>query len=972
MRVAIALMGGFAVTIDGAAVPAAQWRRRQAAALVKLLALAPRARLHRDRVIDALWPDADLDAALPRLHKAAFFAREALGARDAVVVRAETVALFPDADLSVDVAAFDTAADAALRRDAPVEVRAAALALHHGELLPDDLHEPWTDEPRLRLAARYEQLLHLHPAARAPAVVHRPRIAETLVERDAERAALRRVVRGVTRTGSGVVVAVVGEAGSGKSALVRALVADLDDDVVVAVGSCDDLLAPRGLGPFREMVEALPDLAAALPGPAEDVFPALLRALAVRPTVVVVEDVHWADDATLDAIRYLSRRIGTVPAVLVLTYREEDVDAAHPLRRILGGLGGRTVERIAPAPLSVAAIRALSGVPQRQAVEIHRITRGNAFFVTEVLDATGDGVPATVRDAVLARVGRLPLAARRLAERLAVVPSRAEHRLAAGERRGEAVLGRLERCGVLVSGAGQVAFRHELARRAIEGSLTASERIEAHRAVLDVLLRYPPVEPARVVHHAAGALRADLLLEYGPVAAAAAQDAGAYRQAAATLRVVLQHADHLDDATRARLLTRRAYALYVVNDYAEGLACAESAVQLASEPAALAEALMTLSRITLFVRGPTQARQAAGGAVRILEKIGDDTRLAAGLIELARTHSNLPTLGVVAQPTPAGVRHAERAVDLCERLGRDDLRAQALCYLGSNRLAGGDTEGLDDLESALATLPAAPRLETRARIHVNAAGSAFRAGRRPEAQRYLAAGLREAADSEFAAGRYRLHLTSAALAASAGPWDRAVAELRQLIASPGHPGLMALLARSLLARLLARRGEPDARRVLDEALADPAAAVDSYVAGPLAVAQVELGWLTGTTDDAGVRGAWDMAERSGHTAMLGGVTVGVAWDMAERSGHTAMLGELGGYLRRAGCPTAPTTGVPGPWAAALAGRWREAAAGWHDLGERYEEAVELALSDDDDARAAGSAVLDELGARATLARVSRA
>ena len=94
--------------------------------------------------------------------------------------------------------------------------------------------------------------------------------------------------------------------------------------------------------------------------------------------------------------------------------------------------------------------------------------------------------------------------------------------------------------------------------------------------------------------------------------------------------------------------------------------------------------------------------------------------------------------------------------------------------------------------------------------------------------------------------------------------------------------------------------------------------------------------------------------------------------MAERSGHTAMLGELAGYLRRAGCPTAPTTGVPGPWAAALAGRWREAAAGWHDLGERYEEAVELALSDDDDARAAGSAVLDELGARATLARVSRA
>src|SRR5689334_10403467 len=465
-------MGGFAVTIDGAAVPAAQWRRRQAAALVKLLALAPRARLHRDRVIDALWPDADPEVALPRLHKAAFFARQALGAREAVVVRAETVALFPDADLAVDVAAFDAAADAALHRDPPVAARAAALALYHGELLPEDLHEPWTDEPRLRLAARHEQLLRtVHPAERATPT--RSGFAETLVERDAEQTVLRRVVRSVTRSGSGVVVAVVGEAGSGKSALVRAFLADLDDDVVVAAGSCDDLLAPRGLGPFREMVDALPDLAAAFPGPADDVFPALLRALAVRPTVVVVEDVHWADDASLDAIRYLSRRISTVPAVLVLTYREEDVDAAHPLRRILGGLGGRTVERIAPAPLSIAAIRALSGVPRRQAVEIHRITRGNAFFVTEVLDAAGDGVPATVRDAVLARVGRLPVSARRLAERLAVVPSRAEHRLAAALAGDEpAALGRLERCGVLVSGAGQVAFRHELTRRAIEGSLT--------------------------------------------------------------------------------------------------------------------------------------------------------------------------------------------------------------------------------------------------------------------------------------------------------------------------------------------------------------------------------------------------------------------------------------------------------------------------------------------------------------------
>ena len=110
----------------------------------------------------------------------------------------------------------------------------------------------------------------------------------------------------------------------------------------------------------------------------------------------------------------------------------------------------------------------------------------------------------------------------------------------------------------------------------------------------------------------------------------------------------------------------------------------------------------------------------------------------------------------------------------------------------------------------------------------------------------MAAGLQEASDGEFAAGRYRLHLTSAAIAGSSGPWDRAVDELQRLVTSPGTPGLMALLARGLLARLLARRGDPSAARVLDEALTDPAAGTDSYVAGPLAVAQLELAWLAGS------------------------------------------------------------------------------------------------------------------------------
>ena len=232
----------------------------------------------------------------------------------------------------------------------------------------------------------------------------------------------------------------------------------------------------------------------------------------------------------------------------------------------------------------------------------------------------------------------------------------------------------------------------------------------------------------------------------------------------------------------------------------------------------------------------------------------------------------------------------------------------ALGYLGSGRLAQGDPRGADDIERAIALGAAETRLETRVRTYVNAAGSAYRAGRMHDAERYVAEGLRLAADGEFAAGQYRLHLTSAAVGMSTGDWDRAIAELRQLVTGPGQPGVMALLARALLARLLARRGDPEASAVLDEALRDPLSAGDSYVAGPLAVAQVELGWLTGTVDGVPPRSTGRC-------------------ELAVDSGHTAIQAELCGYLRRAGHDLAAPDDVPGPWAPALAGRVAPGGAG---------------------------------------------
>ena len=126
---------------------------------------------------------------------------------------------------------------------------------------------------------------------------------------------------------------VSGEAGIGKTSLVRAFAREAAGRARVLVGACDDLVTPRTLGPFRDMARgAAPALAEAVePGAGRDaVFGAVHQELAGRPTVMLVEDVHWADDATLDVLRYLAWRIPELPSVLVLTYREDELGGQHP------------------------------------------------------------------------------------------------------------------------------------------------------------------------------------------------------------------------------------------------------------------------------------------------------------------------------------------------------------------------------------------------------------------------------------------------------------------------------------------------------------------------------------------------------------------------------------------------------------------------------------------------------------------
>src|SRR6185503_15646420 len=210
-----------------------------------------------------------------------------------------------------------------------------------------------------------------------------------LLEREPALAALQGALADVAH-GEGRVALVYGEAGIGKTTLVDSFARARRQPGRTLWGACDSLHTPRPLGPVYDIAQqagsALLDRLEA-GAPPRAIFAAVLEELGRRPPVVaVLEDLHWADAATLDLIRFLGRRIRQVPALLVLTYRDDELGPRHPLRIALGDLAtGAAVRRIALSPLSVAAVRTLATGQPLDATALHRQTGGNPFFVTEAL-----------------------------------------------------------------------------------------------------------------------------------------------------------------------------------------------------------------------------------------------------------------------------------------------------------------------------------------------------------------------------------------------------------------------------------------------------------------------------------------------------------------------------------------------------------------------------------------------------------
>jgi DNA-binding CsgD family transcriptional regulator len=750
------------------------------------------------------------------------------------------------------------------------------------------------------------------------------------------------------RVGRGRTVLVSGEAGIGKTSLVAEFAA-LQSNARVLWGGCEALFSPRPLGPLYDIAPAIDASIAGLLGRAgrrPELFAAVLAGLQCdHITILIIEDVHWADAATLDLIKFLARRIARANVLLVLTFRDDEIDAQHPLRLVLGDLPSAHVTRIALLPLSSNAVESLARATDRASIGLYDLTHGNPFFVSEMLRA--GGLSATLRDAVLSRVLRQPDDVRALLGLAAIVPSRVERKLIdAVLAPAPDVIAAALSSGLLSADGDCYAFRHELARIAVADAIAKPRAQALHAQALAALETgtVGSVPTTRLVHHAANAGDAEAVLRYAPQAAVQAASHGAHREAAALYKIALDHAQHANLQTRANLLEARSYQCYLTEQVTDALAARFEALDIArtmDDRIREGRILRWLSRLQWFNGQNAKAEHYAIEAIALLETL-------PASLELGWACSNRAQLYMLDRKAVEAIAWGERALAINAQFGDTELTVHALNNVGSAEYSVAREGGRPKLERSLALALANGFEEHVARAYVNLTSYAVElrdyAVARPcfdDAAQYFAARDLDSWANYLNAWRARLELEQ-------GNWLEAGDHAASVLVHGERVSPISRIpALAVLGRLRLRRGDSGATALLDEAAALAAKTAEVQRIAPAAAARGEAAWIAGTPSH-----------------VIDELRSALALARARRVVRTA--GELAYWLWKSGALTTAPPDCDVAYAAQIEGRWAEAAELWQNVGCPFERA--LALAEGNVAAVCESfAILESLGATATLA-----
>jgi DNA-binding CsgD family transcriptional regulator len=757
------------------------------------------------------------------------------------------------------------------------------------------------------------------------------------------------------RAGRGRIIAIAAEAGAGKTALVERFVAGCADGARLYWGACENLSTPEVLLPLRDIARAS-GAAFDLQSDHIRAFESMLRLLSqgAAPALLIIEDVHWADTATLDLIRFLGRRIARVRALILITYRDEEVDARSPVRTVLGDAPVGSVERMTLEPLSLAAVTNLAAKAGRRAEQLYALTAGNPFLVTEALAVEGDAPTEAVRDSTLARASRLCESARVVLEAVSLFPRRAETAVVADLVKGVIDTG-LDDCvekGMLSLEGGLVQFRHELARRAIEGSIAPTRRRALHQKVVDVLKRRPDARAGEIAHHAERAGDVAALLKFAQLAGDAAARAGAPREAASHFAAMLRHRDALQPVQMVETLEQHGEQAYLMGSADLAMISMKEAAELrrqANDTRKLGQDLTRLTRFAWMCARRAEAERLVEEAIAVLQTAPPGP-------ELAWAYSHQSQLDMLASRNDSAIRWGERALELAQQLGEKEIIIHALGNIGSAKADEGGPASATELEQSFDLAVAGKYHDHVERASCNLTCTHYWRRDYASALAYIERGVAYADALDLSHWEGYLRGWRAMVWLDQGDLSRAEEEAQQICSRSYAAEMYRFPALIALARLRIRRGDQDAEIPLEAARRLAAAIDEPQRAVYIAMILAEDAWQR---NDAAAPAASEAKSllRELHT-------------LAARCGSHWVAEDSALWLYMLGEPVTATAKFTEPFRAHCEGRWQSAAAAWRSLGRPYEEALAL-CGGDEDAQRQALEIFDRLGAAPAAARVRR-
>jgi DNA-binding CsgD family transcriptional regulator len=671
-----------------------------------------------------------------------------------------------------------------------------------------------------------------------------------LIERDNFLAAMNyRFKQAVS--GEGHCFFIAGEAGIGKTSLVRTFLKEIEDKSIVYTGACDALFTPRPLAPLYDIALQInadwPERIQSIPSRTE-LFIKFFQALTRQdsPVVLVFEDVHWADEATLDFAKFFSRRISLTKCLFILTYRDNETSAPHYLRNLPGDLMPGTFTYLLLTPLSRQAVQQLADEKGYNGEDVYTITGGNPFYVNEILASYSPGVPDNIRNAILSVYNRQEEKTKEVWQLLSIMPEGLE--LTQAAKIDPSLQNAIEHSlatKILVIENNKVSFKHELYRRTIESSISPFKRIDLNKYVLSLFLEdfKEELQIERIIHHAKNANENRLVTQYAPIAAKEAAFVGAHVEAAKLFYTAIEYADRKDTDSMVMLYEAYAYECYLTNQMKEAIIYQTKALKIWEERNNVEQtgnSLRFLSQLWWHDGNQKQANAYGWQAIEVLDKQPSSKAKAMA-------YSNMSKLKMESDETNECIYWGEKAVTIAQEIGDEDTLTHALNCMGTTLMLipSSMTKGIALLQQSLDIALKNSNHEYVACAYSALGSNGVTIKDYPYAKKTLEAGIQYCEKHDITSLKLEMLAWNARQYLETGNWKEAFNVASNVLEYENLSPHTKIAAQVVVATIKIRRGERDAVPLISEAIKKALETTELFRIVPTFLIALEYEWITG-------------------------------------------------------------------------------------------------------------------------------